>query len=192
MKNSTNAKSLVGAVTASLLFLTQSVGAATIYSDDLSGFYEPELVNYVAAQGSFPAVVIANPFGPRADDALLASLELPGFFPPTKLRATTVAARDDGHLVLVFNPVRTSNGNTACAAPAKQNASGTVGAPGTLRLQAAFCYDDEVVSEAIMEMPRPTGLNDRAFDQAMAQLMEVLLPGENPYLIGGCVTPGAC
>ncbi len=192
MKISTNVKSLAGAVTAAMLFLTQGVGAATIYGDDMSGFYGPGLVNYVAAKGNFPAIVIDNPFGPQTDNALLAGLELPGYYPATKLKATTVKARDDGHLVLVFNPRRTANGDTTCAAPAKQSASGADGSPGTLRLQAAFCYDDEMVSEAIMEMPRPAGINDPAFDQAMAQLMEVLLPGENQYLIGGCVTPGTC
>ena len=48
-----------------------------------------------------------------------------------------------------------------------------------MRLQAAFCYGDEVVSEAIMEMPQPSDVTDRGFDQAMGQLLAVLLPSDN-------------
>ena len=49
-----------------------------------------------------------------------------------------------------------------------------------LRLQIAFCYDNEVVSEAYMEMQQPSGLGDRVFHQDMAQLLNILLPIENP------------
>ena len=49
-----------------------------------------------------------------------------------------------------------------------------------LRLQIAFCYDNEVVSEAYMEMQQPSGPGDRVFHQDMAQLLNILLPIENP------------
>ncbi len=192
MTKSLSLKSFVGVCMAAMLCLSQSVGAATIYSDDVGGFYEPSLVQYVTSKGSFPTVVIANPFGANADDALLATLEMPGYYQSVSFTATTAKARDDGHLVLVFNPVRASNGNTACAAPAKQSASEAVGGANVLRLLAAFCYDDEMASEAIMEMPRPAGVNDQAFDQAMEELMAVLLPTTSRHLIGGCVSAMAC
>jgi hypothetical protein len=192
MIKSLSLKTFVGACTAAMLCLSQSVGAATIYSDDVGGFYEPSLVRYVASQGSFPAVIIANPFGADTNDALLATLELPGYYPPASFKATTAKARDDGHLVFVFNPVRASNGDTACAAPAKQSASETVGSANVLRLLAAFCYDDEMASEAIMEMRRPNGINDKAFDQAMSELMVVLLPINSRHTIGGCVSAMGC
>ena len=192
MTKSLSLKTFVGACTAALLCLSQSAGAATIYSDDVGGFYEPSLVRYVVSKGSFPTVVIANPFGASTNDALLATLELLGDYPSVPLTATTAKARDDGHLVLVFNPVRASNGDTACAAPASQSASTPIGDANVLRLLAAFCYDSEMASEAIMEMPRPNGINDRTFDRAMDELMTVLLPTNSRHLIGGCVSAAAC
>lgn len=178
MKSPVNLKAFIGGLAASALLMTQVASAATIHSDELHGFYEATLVQYVTSKGNFPTVVVANPFGSGSNGALLAKLRLPGFFPPTSLTPTTAKARDDGHLVLIFNPIRASNGHAACVAPASQAAAGSH-ETGTLRLQAAFCYDDEVVSEAIMEMPRPTGVGDQRLDRAMGELMAVLLPTDN-------------
>jgi hypothetical protein len=158
--------------------MTRGASAATIYSDDLHGFYEADLVLYVTLKGNFPTVVVASPFGSGTDRALLAKLHLPGCFPSTPLTLTTQQARNDGYLVLIFNPIWASNGHDACAAPASQAAAGSDGT-GKMRLQAAFCYGDEVISEAIMEMPQPSDVADRGFDQAMGQLLAVLLPSDN-------------
>jgi len=176
-------KSLIGSLIAACLFVAQaapSAQGATITRDDHYPFYGPGLVQYVAAKGTFPAVVIANPFGAGRDGALLSALELPGYLPPTALSPTSARDRDDGHLVLIFDPVSSSSGHAACAAPDQQSVSGGGGGTETLRLQIAFCYDDEVVSEAFMEMPRPRGPGDPDFNQAMAQLLYVLLPPQNP------------
>ena len=51
--------------------MTRGASAATIYSDDLHGFYEADLVLYVASKGNFPTVVVASPFGSGTDRALL-------------------------------------------------------------------------------------------------------------------------
>ncbi len=171
----------VGGLTAVALAVGALVAnAATITRDDHYPFYGPGLVQYVASKGTFPAVIIANPFGAGSDAALLDNIELPGNFPPAPFAATTPQGRDDGHLVMVFDPVAAASGHGACAAPAKQTAGKAGGASATLRLQIAFCYDTEVVSEAFMEMPRPSGPSDQAFTQAMAQLLSVLLPSESP------------
>lgn len=177
------------ALTGALSLLVLGACATVITHDHRHSFYEPDLVRYVAAQGSFPVVVIANPFGPGADDALLATMHLPGFYQPTPLSKTTPKARDDGHLILVFNPMRTSDGHGACTDPASQAAATAPDAAGVLRIQAAFCYDQEVVSEALMETPRPAALDDPAFGDAMAQLLNTLLPNERPDG-GDCITPG--
>ncbi|MFP6749477.1 MAG: hypothetical protein VCD66_18015 [Alphaproteobacteria bacterium] len=179
MTKSFTMRAMRGGLAAAALLVASGAGTAhgaTITRDDYYPFYDPGLVQYVTAKGTFPAVVIANPFGPDADDALLSRLELPGYYPPTVFSATTPQARDDGHLVMIFNPVAASSGQAACAAPARQTATGKAGTGATLRLQIAFCYDQEVVSEAFMEMPRPDGPTDQRFSQAMAQLLDALLP----------------
>ncbi len=172
-------KAFAGGVVAVLLLLVQGACTSTsvITKENRYGFYSPDLVQYVAAQGDFPVLVIANPFGAGTDDDLLAVMQLPGFFPPTPFAATTDEARKFGHLVLVFNPIRASTGYGICTEPATQTASapGRAGAADRMRLHATFCYSDELVSEAILEMPRPTGLDDPAFDVAMSQLMSSVL-----------------
>lgn len=175
-------KAFAGGVVAALLLLTQGACTSTITKENRYSFYDPDLVQYVAAQGDFPVLVIANPFGAGTDDELLAVMQMPGFFPPTPFAATTDEARKDGHLVLVFNPIRASTGYGICTEPATQTtpASARTGAADRMRLHATFCYGDEVVSEAILEMPRPTGLADPAFDVAMSQLMNSVLSSQGP------------
>ena len=176
-------KTLIGCVTAAILFVVQIANATTITRDELHPFHDPDLVRYVAAIGSIPAVIIANPFGAGQDQALLTTLPMPAYLPPTTLLPTTARDRNDGHLALIFEPVTASNGHAACATPNRQttatNAGPKAGIANILRLQIAFCYDREVVSEAFMEMRQPKALGDRDFSIAMAQLLSVLLPSQN-------------
>ena len=179
MKKPTRMKTFAAALAAAVLLLAQAAcsNTNTISRDDLYSFYHPDLVQYVASKGDFPVLVIASPFGAGSDGALLASMHLPGYYQPAPFSATTAKARDDGHLVLVFNPIRASTGHAACSEPAGQTASGSAaGTAKTLRLQAAFCYDRDVVSVAYLEMPRPSGINDPAFGDGMSQLLAALLP----------------
>lgn len=173
-------KTFAGTFIAAFLFATFTANGATISRDHHSPFYNPGLVQYVAANGDFPAVIIANPFGAGSNATLLAVVELPGNFLPTALSSITAKARDDGHLVMIFNPRPSSSGDRACSEPTRKLVSPAAGSESNLRLQIAFCYDDEMVSEAYMVMPRPSGPGDQAFSLAMAQLLAVLLPLESP------------
>jgi len=112
---------------------TGAAWAATISKDDQYPFYEPDLVQYVASKGSFPVVVVANPFGAGKDGALLAGLELPSYYPPTPFIATTPQNRDDGHIVLVFAPITAANGYDTCRTPASQTITGQKGIRPTKR-----------------------------------------------------------
>lgn len=178
MTKSTRMMTFAGNLIAAVLLfaLGACTTGTTISSDDLYSFYSPDLVQYVASRGDFPVLVIANPFGAGADGDLIGAMRLPGYYPPTPFTATTAQSRDDGHLVLVFNPIRASTGHAACIAPDTQAAPAAAGAAGALRLMGVFCYDNDVVSEAFLEMPRPAGLHDPAFRVAMAQLMTTMLP----------------
>ncbi|MBT5191389.1 MAG: hypothetical protein HOM07_03510, partial [Rhodospirillaceae bacterium] len=72
MSASAISKTLIGSLVVSFLLVVQCANGATITRDDHYPFYTPGLVQYVAAKGVFPAVVVANPFGAGADGALLA------------------------------------------------------------------------------------------------------------------------
>ena len=164
--------------------------AGTITRDDQYPLYSPSLVNYVAAKGSFPAVIVNNPFpGPDGGKALLHNLKLPGFFTSASFVETTPEARKDGHLVLLFDSAKAYPGSRAvCEAPQDfANAK----PEGTLRLQAVFCYNKEPISEAYLTTPRPASPDDPGFRQSLAQLMSSLLP---PRIPDGeqCQTPPNC
>ena len=116
-----------------MLMVNESEGA-TITRDDHYPFYSDNLVQYVASKGTFPALVIANPFGAGADRDLLTNLEMPGGYTPTPFSRTTPTARDDGHLVLIFNPVQSSNGHPACAPPSSHAALSKPESDSPLRL----------------------------------------------------------
>ncbi len=192
MTISTCVKTFAGGRAAAFLLLALGACSTVISSDERHGFYHPGLVQYVASKGSFPVVIIANPFGAGTEGALLTAMQLPGYYPPTLFQETSPEAREDGHLVLIFNPIHASSGDGACIAPASQAAT-AAGAADILRPQIAFCYGRDVVSEAILQMPRPAGLDDPAFGDALSQLLQVLLPNEtqNDGDCGG-VTGVAC
>ena len=169
---------LTGTV-ALLASLAAASQAGTITRDDVFPFYGPNLVNYVAGQGSFPAVIINNPFPDDADGSALSSeLHLPGFFAQAPVTAVASAVRKDGHLVLVFDPATNYPGSRAICADPDQFA--TARRDATLRLQAVFCYNQDPVSEAYLETPRPQGPHDAGFRQSLGQLMNVLLPSRTP------------
>jgi len=167
--------------------LTNSVAqGAIITNDEIHGFYDPSLVHHIVSKGPLPTIVIGNPFGPETDFSLLKNITLPGYYPTTALSRITAKERDDGHLIMIFYPINSLSGLAACLSPPQQNTiSGSNSFKKNLRLLIAFCYDKEVVSEAYIEMKRPSKPTDKDFKKAIAQLFSVLLPIQKPFL-GGC------
>ena len=167
---------------------------ATITNDQIHGFYDPSLVQYVVSKGSLPVVVIANPFGPDKDFYLLNNIALPGYYPTTVLSRILAEERDDGHLIMIFNPITSASGiNTCLSPPNKTTTSGSNSLKENLHLLIAFCYDKEIVSEAYLEIKHPSTPTDLDFKKAMTQLFNVLLPIEKLFL-GSCqdVDRGNC
>lgn len=151
-------------------------GPSLVSGEEMSAFYSPEVVNYAAKGGIFPTAVYGNPFGPDADDALLEGMTIPPGFSPAVLTAIPKGeARNDGHLVLIFDPARLPGGRAACRAPERVALQ-----PDGVRLkvQGAFCYDDEMASEAVLDVVRPTRPDDREFREALDLLLAVIL---KPY-----------
>ena len=148
------------------------VGAGTITDADVGPAYTPQFVNYAARSGEFPTAVFGNPFGADADAQLLAGMWIPGDFTPAKLTAIPKGEkRNDGHLVFLFDPEIAPGGRVACRAPDSVERK-----PGgaNLRLQGAFCYDDEMISEAVLNVARPQSPNDPNFNRAMNQFLAIL------------------
>ncbi len=86
-----------------------STGIRTSSLPKQSALYSPEEVTYATRDGHLATVIHGNPFDiPKAasDDAVIASLRLPGGFPDTEFIPRPPQRKPTGHrLVLVFNPV---------------------------------------------------------------------------------------
>lgn len=171
---------IAAAAAVSALLVSSSAMADVITKDDLHPAYDPQYVQLAAANGHFPVVLVDSPLG---GNALLKELSLPGYFPQAPLAEATAAQAKGGHLVLAFHAPVASTGATACKDPAAL-AGGATG--GELRVQAAFCSGNEVLSEAVMTAPAPARADDPAFKSSMQRLLASVLSRKNPNDDGAC------
>lgn len=166
----------LAAASALLLLAGCAAGVATITHDDLAPFYSPQVVNYTAQNGEFPTAIYGNPFGSGADRALLEGMRIPGDFTPAVLKPIAKGEpRTDGHFVFIFDAELAPGGRAACKAPEKVKL-GTSRAQ--IQLQGAFCYGDEMASEALLTTARPSRPDDPRFRAEMDQFLAILL---KPY-----------
>jgi len=141
--------------------------------------YDPQLVQFMAATGQVPVVLVDSPFD---DTAVAGQLALPSFYPQAPFVPVSATQRQDAHIVLLFDSHASIDGVKACRDPE----SGPPGTGGSdMSIQAAFCYGTDEISEAHLQVGRPSGPSDPAFRTAMAQLMSRLMPTISPNA-GGC------
>lgn len=169
----------------SMLTLAAVFAATTAQSETITHefhypSYDPQYVQYAASKGSFPVVLVDSPI---AGDELVGSLALPGSYPQVPLTEVSEAERKGQYLVLAFHSPINIGGDKLCVDPstAASNAPG-----GALRVQAAFCSGDEVLSEAVMTTERPSGTADKGFNGAMARLLNRVLSTRSPNDDGSC------
>lgn len=147
-------------------------GMSTITNADVAPGYSPQFVNYAARSGEFPTAIYGNPFGADADAQLLSDMWTPGDYTKAKLTAIPKGEeRRDGHLVFLFDPEIAPGGQVACRTPESVRRKP---ASGSLKLQGAFCYGDEMISEAVLDVRRPQSPDDPNFHQAMNQFLAIL------------------
>ena len=157
-----------------------STGIRTSSLPKQSALYSPEEVTYATRDGHLATVIHGNPFDiPKAasDDAVIASLRLPGGFPDTEFIPRPPQRKPTGHrLVLVFNPVPPGPyGGNAC----RDLSNVPVAADKTqTRLTAAFCVSDRMASE-IRSWGPPMEPGGPVFRQFMDQTLASLLPQRN-------------
>ncbi len=84
-------------------------------------------------------------------------------------------------LVLVFGPARNLAYETQCRS--LDRARFEPMAPGKVKVSAAFCRKDDLMSRAIARTDA-TSVNDPAFRQMFTQLFPVMFPLRNPFIDG--------
>ena len=142
---------------------------------EVTAFYRPSLVTYVARNGTFPMVVHGDPFGLPAEqtaDAVRGASTLPAWGG----HAAFVRTGDPGglRLVVVFNPVdpnlpaRRLCGDLSELATEPPN--------GGLHVLASFCRAGEWITDASVRGSRPASPQDPAFREFMNQVIINALP----------------
>lgn len=135
----------------------------------------PRLFKSVAASGSFATVVYGNPSGaPKATfDATV--IDAMGEHVWGQKSNFTLAApevvRNGYRVVMVFSGVRHFGGKAACR---DVDAAALAPVTGTVGLQAAFCHNDKVLSQAHVRFDGAGG--QAAVEYAVAQAVLTIFP----------------
>ncbi len=120
-----------------------------------------------------------NPFDMPKDsfDGIVTNL-MSGANPgPPATFSTNPATRTHYHVVVWFNPSAAQDSSELCGGKAW---SGDDSSTGKLRVMAAFCYGDQVVSEVQGEVPSVTGPGDPRFKSVIQQVTLFLFPPDEP------------
>lgn len=152
---------------------------STYVSYDAGGV--PALFRHVASEGDVPTVIYGNPSGaPKTtfDATVVDAMQGHGWSAnATFATARPADSRDGYRVVMVFSGERHFGGRAACGgvdAGALAPVSGRVG------LQAAFCYDDAVLSQVHVEFGPLGGIGDSVLDQAVSLALADLFPPRDP------------
>ncbi len=136
---------------ASCLALGACVTSGTLEYVEYDAVGVPRLFKSVAASGTFPTVVHGNPSGNAKamfDTAVIDAMGDYVWGTKSNFTLTTPeAARDSYRVVMVFSGARHFGGKAACR---DVDAAALVPATEAVSLQAAFCHDDKVLSQAHM------------------------------------------
>ena len=165
----------------SLMALGACAGATTITRIDYDPFYSPDVVRYLTQNGKMATVVRGTPVGSAKvanAESVATTLKSPGWFP--RFQFTTRPdpdTRTDYRIVLVFNPVHPAPGGPAVC---ESNGDLPVKTDTTqIRVQAAFCYKGDAITQLFAQGPAVESLDDPRFDSFMRQTIATLLPQRN-------------
>lgn len=165
--------------TAALLAAMVLAGCAQIGSggrSEVTAFYRPSLVTFVARDGTFPMVVHGDPFGLPVEQTA-AAVRGAATLPAWAGRAEFVNTDESGgglRLVVVFNPV---NPNLTARRVCGNLSEVKTGPPnGGLHALASFCRAGEWITDASVREARPASPQDPAFREFMNQVIFNVLP----------------
>ena len=148
-------------------------------------FSEGEYDN-AAKSGEIRTVIVGNPFRvPKADldRAVTGAMRGAPYGPPTTF-TTSRAGPGSGpyRVVIAFNAPRSLSARTLCGPnPSVSTVTGT----SDVRLFAAFCLEDVVLSEASGHVSGVSGPDAHGFRALVAQVTTHLFPGYDFHDIGG-------
>ncbi len=156
------------------------VGNGTVVQPVYIGSYDPGMLNYAAAQGGMPTEVVGNPFDApkeQVDQAVANNMTGSHFGP--ELAFTTEVSPDSlspYRVVMLFDPAPSARSYELCSDPNQPRAPEA----GRLRLMAAFCSSDTVITSTAGWISKPQRVTDPAFGRLVRQIAIVLFPLRDP------------
>lgn len=160
------------------------------YSTSLRHTGTPEIFRYAASGRDLETIVLGNPTSApksKLERAVLSAVQGVPFGPDTNF--TTIPssnARPGYRLVILISGDSWLSGAKACNKaettinPTTQAEAVSFDAEGQVKLQAAFCYRDRVLSEARVKMREIASPEDPALRNAVRQAVLALLPQRDP------------
>ncbi len=143
----------------------------------------PQLFQYAAADRDFRTVIYGNPSpAPKQafDATVVAAMQGRNWGPTTNFTTSPAeGARKDYRVVMVFSGDRYVGGDAACR---DIDLDALAPASDRVRLQASFCYRDQLLSQTHVDFAGIRELNDPTLDRAVSQAVVLLFPLRDPYL----------
>jgi hypothetical protein len=152
---------------------------ASVYGFHASTQYSPGHVAYAQADGPTQAVIRGNPFRDDTDGAIvLGHMQRRNFRQPLSFSQAARPESTHGYkVVMVFGHVVDPRAN-ACATttPAFSPAQA-----GRTEITAAFCARDYTLTQVVGAMAGPSSARDPALRGLIGDVMNALLPPEDPF-----------
>ncbi len=144
----------------------------------LSPHYDAARFNYAAGGRDLAVAVQGDPFGldPAAFGRAVAdAMQGHTWTQPANFTMTPgPSSRPQYRAVVAFDPVGTIGPHTLCQGPVP-----TAPTTGRMQVHGAFCEGRAALTSAINAGPRPSGVDDPAFQRLMAGLTRDLFPMDN-------------
>jgi len=187
-----NLRSLAAAgLAAALLSLaTACAGGTATHSVSLRHTGTPEIFRYAAGGRDLETVVLGNPTGAPQhafESAVVAAMQGAPFGPQTRFTTEPSASARPGYRVVMLFDGRSELSGAAACRRAESAKTGSAAAgqttgegAGTVKLQAAFCYRERVLSEARVDTGAVAAAQDPALQNAVRQAVLALFPQRDP------------
>lgn len=166
-----------------LLGLVGCVGAPSTYGEFVQSTYSPTEFGYGAARRDLWTQFRGDPFNLGDDDFQAAMIEILAHHPPKPqpTHFTTdpdETADTDYRVVFLFDPPTKLLQTRLCRLPLNLPRGDTSGRP--LRVAAAFCRNEGVLTAVRGELDFVESIEDPAFDALIGQMVDDLFPNFNP------------
>ncbi len=153
------------------------VDGVVVHSDIAYALDIQSQLDYATAGYQMKTRIYGNPFsGPKESFVIAVTAAMRGSNPGVPATFSTdpkTNMREPYHVVVQFNPPVSLEGDDLCGNVAQSNDDPS---PAKLRITAAFCFGDQILSEVQGSVTNVAGPNDPRFQFLIHQVTRFLFP----------------